>query len=209
MKKIIVTFIVVVLALSCFAQKKEEKLVRQTFQKYKLAILNDKGEDAVEYIDSRTVTYYSEILKKTINADSATVNSLGLIDKVMVFTLRHTASKEELLALDGKGLLVFAIKRGMVGKNSVINNTIGGVEIAEGFAKGKLVVKGKETPFHYEFYKEGGVWKIDLTSIFSVGEDAFDKIIKGSELGENEFLFMLLEMKSGKKPGEEIWKVIK
>ena len=53
-----------------YGQKSEEKLVKKSFDNYKTSILNDKGEKAVKYIDSRTIKYYSEILELVKTADS-------------------------------------------------------------------------------------------------------------------------------------------
>lgn len=81
------------------------------------------------------------------------LNSLGLLDKLMVFTIRHRASKEDILSFDGKRLLIYAIREGMVGKNSVVNNSIGEVEIDGDFAKGQFMTSGQKTPYYFHFYK--------------------------------------------------------
>ncbi|MEO1054966.1 MAG: hypothetical protein AAFX87_30310 [Bacteroidota bacterium] len=187
------------------AQKKEEQLVRKSFENYKSAILNDKGEEAVKYVDSRTLRYYSDILIKTKGADSIALNNLGLMDKLMVFSIRHRATKSEILSFDGEGLLIYAIQKGMVGKNSVANNAVGDVEIDGTFAKGQLIANGQKAPFYFHFYKEDEVWKIDLTSIFPIGTAAFRRVQEESGLNENEYLFSLLGMLTGRKPGSEIW----
>ncbi|MGH1383751.1 hypothetical protein [Kordia sp.] len=193
---------------SCSAQKKEEKLVLKSFENYKSAILNDKGEEAVKYVDSRTLKYYSEMLAKTKGADSLELNDLALMDKLMVLSIKHQATKSEILSLDAKGLLIYAIKKGMVGKNSVANNSIGYIEIDGNFAKGQCVVNGQKTPIYMHFYKEDDIWKIDLTSIFPPVVKAFKKIQEQSGLDVNEYLLSLLEMITGRKPGSEIWKKI-
>jgi len=208
-KAISILILFLVLTTPCNGQKKEEKSVREAFDNYKSAILNDKGEEAVKLIDSRTIKYYGDMLELVKNADSAKVNSLSLLDKLMVFSIRHRASKEDILSFDGKGLLVYAIKSGMVGKNSVANNAIGEVTIDKDFAKGQCLAKGQKTPFYLHFYKEEGQWKIDLTSLFSVGTMAFKKMVEDSGQSENEYLFSLLEMLTGKKPGQEIWEKVK
>lgn len=190
---------------SCSASKKEEELVRKSFENYKTAILNNKGEEAVQYLDSRTTKYFSDILTKTKNADSTEVDNLDLMDKLMVFSIRHRATKSEILSFDGKSLLIYAINEGMVGKNSVANNTVGEVAIDGNFAKGQFIANGQKTPFYFHFYKEDDKWKLDLTSIFSIGTDTFKKMQKESGLNENEYLFSLLEMITGRKPGNEIW----
>lgn len=206
-----INFLVLLLFLttSCNGQKKEEKLVREAFDNYKSAILTDKGEEAVKFVDSRTIKYYNDILELVKNADSSQVTSLSLLDKLMVFSIRHRTSREDILSFDGKGLLVYAIKSGMVGKNSVANNSIGEITIDNNFAKGQFIAKGQKAPFYFHFYKEEEQWKIDLTSIFSVSTMAIKKMVDDNGQDENEYLFSLLEILTGKKPGQEIWTKVK
>ncbi len=208
LKKISLFLFTILLINTGFSQNKEAKLVQKSFDDYKSAILNDKGEEAVNFVDSRTIKYYSEILDKSKNADSTTVSSMGLMDKLMVLTIRHKTSKQDILSFDGKGLLVYAINEGMVGKGSVMNTSIGEVEIDGTFAKGQFISNGEIAPFHFNFYKEDNAWKVDLTSIFSIGTTAFRTMQKESGYEENEYLFMLLEYMTGKKPGVEIWNTI-
>lgn len=191
-----------------YGQKKEEKLVRQSFDNYKSAILNDKGEEAVKYVDSRTIKYYSDILDLVKTADSTKVETLSILDKLMVFSIRHRTSKEEILSFDGKSLLVYAIKNGMVGKNSVANNSIGDVTIDNSFAKGQFIANGQKIPFDFHFYKEENQWKIDITSLFTISTAVFKKMADDSGQNENEYLFSLLEMITRNKPNSEIWKPI-
>jgi hypothetical protein len=191
-----------------YGQKSEEKLVKKLFDNYKSAILNDKGEEAVNYVDSKTIKYYSDILELVKTADSAKVETLSILDKLMVFTIRHKTSKNDILSFDGKSLLVFAIKNGIAGKNSGANNSIGEVIIEGAFAKGQFIDNGQKAPFYFHFYKEEGQWKIDLTSLFPVSAMAFKKMADESGENQNDFLFSLLEMITGKKPSAEIWQPI-
>lgn len=187
------------------AQKKEVKKVKKCFETYKSSILNDKGEKAVQQVDSRTIAYYTDILNKTIHADSAEVNALGIMDKLIVFSIRHRTEKEQILSFDGVSLLEYSIREGMVGKNSVVNNSIGKVIIDGTFAKGQMLVYGEETPVYFHFYKENDAWKLDLTSIFSLGNAAFKNMQEESGKKENEFLLDILEMMTGRKPDATIW----
>lgn len=118
---------------------KKEKF-RHSFNQYKSAILKDNGEKAARFVDSKTINYYNDILKKTIESDSLTISKLSLMDKLMVLTIRHKVPKEMILLFDGKGLFIHAINDGMVGKNSVVNNAIGTVSVEDGFAKGQLIM---------------------------------------------------------------------
>lgn len=126
----------------------------------------------------------------------------------MVFAVRHRTSKEDIQSFDGKKLLLYAIKSGMVGKYSVANNAIGEVTIDGHFAKGQFIVNGQETPVYFHFYKEENQWKIDLTSLFPISTAAFKKMVDDSGQDQNEYLFSLLEMLTGRKPGKEIWQPV-
>ncbi|MGN7884932.1 hypothetical protein [Dyadobacter sp. 22481] len=187
------------------AQQAEEQQVKKTFDNYKSAILNDKGEEAVEQVDTKTIAYYGDILEKVKTADSLKVDKLSLMDKLIVLVVRHRIPKEEIMKTNGKQLLVTAIKMGMVGKSSVINNEVGTVKVNGDFASGELLVRGQKTPLAFEFHKENGLWKLDLTAIFPAGEAAFRQMVKQSGEPENEYLLSLIQLTTGKEPGAEVW----
>ncbi len=209
MKKVVgLLLMAMIVVSSSFGQKKEEKQVRKTFENYKSAILNDTGVEAAEYVDRRTIDYYTCILELSKIADSATVNNLSIMDKLMVFSVRHRVPKDLILSFDGKDFFVYAIKSGMVGKNSVSNNAIGDVEINGDFAKGQFLYLGEAVPFYWHFYKEQEKWKVDLTSIFEISIVAFDKLVEESGEEENAYLFSLLEMLTGKVVENDIWQTI-
>ncbi len=193
----------------CFGQSAEQILVKQSFNSYKSAILNDKGEDAAKFVDNRTIKYYGDILELVKNADSTSIDSLSIMDKLVVFLIRLKASREDIISFDGQKLFAYAVNSGMVGKNSVADNSLGAITIDKGFAKGQLVVKGKSQPLFFHFYKESNQWKMDLTSLFPMTNSLFQNMADESGQGTNEYLFSLLEILNGKKPGPEVWQAVK
>ncbi len=186
-------------------QNSSDSLVRQAFNNYKSAILNDKGIDAANAVDSRTINYYDKIAELTRSADSVEVSALPIIDKMTVLTLRHRAKNEEIKAMDGKATLIYAINNGMVGKNSVATLTIGDVMIDGTFAKGQIIANRQKAPIFFHFYQEQGTGKIDLTSLFPTTGAAFEKMIEYSGKDHNEFILQILESLTGRKPRKNIW----
>jgi hypothetical protein len=205
MKRLFIFTTFLLYSTNIWSQKSEEKLVADAYANYKSAILTDQGEEALKYLDSRTVAYYGKMAKLIKSGDSITVDQLPVIDKIIVFSARHRASKEDIRSFDGSKLLIYAIKTGMVGKNSVAKNEIGKVSINDSFAKGQFIANGTKTDFYMHFYKEDNQWKIDLTALFPVSANVFQKMVDESGMGENEFLFYLLEAMTGRKPTSEIW----
>jgi hypothetical protein len=138
-------------------------------------------------------------------SDENKVNSLSFLDKFQVLLIRQRATKEEIRSFDGKSLVAFTINNGMVGKNGVSNQSIGEIKIEGDFAKGQLIVKGQKTPYYLQFQRENNQWKIDLTSLFPMTTLVFKKLVKDSDMTENDFIFELIEAVSNKKVGKEIW----
>lgn len=193
----------------CSGQTVDQKSVKQSFNNYKSAILNDKGDEAANFVDSRTIKYYSDILDLVKNADSLQVDALSIMDKLMVLSVRSRTGREDILSFDGKKLFAYAVNSGMVGKNSVADNSVGAITINKDFAKGQLVVKGKAAPLYFHFYREEKQWKIDLTSIFPITTKLFQNMADESGQSTNEYLLSLLEIITGKKPGQEVWQPVK
>lgn len=187
-----------------FSQSNEVKKVKKCFKKYKNAILEDRGDEAADVVSKATIDYYQKMLDIALTADSATVDQLGITDKMTVLTVRHKVPKSTIAELDGRGFFIYAISAGMVGKNSVINATIGEVKVNENFATGQLLVNGQESPMYFHFYHEGD-WKLDLTSLFHITNTALNQMVQESGMSQNEFLFQILQSLTGRYPNSTIW----
>ncbi|MFK7972053.1 MAG: hypothetical protein AB8F95_16920 [Bacteroidia bacterium] len=207
MHKIVLTLILSSCIGLSFAQK-EEKAVEKAYVSYKKAILSDNGKEAVKWVDSRTVAYYTEILEMVRSADSLQVDSLNVLDKLMVFSIRHRASTDSILNFNGKSLLIYAINSGMVGKNSVARFDLGKIEIDSTFASAEITLGKRVAPMKFQFHHEDEDWKMDITALFPMSRTAFRRMVTNSQEEENTYLFNLLETVSGKKPGPSIWEPV-
>lgn len=127
------------------------------------------------------------------------------MDEMMVLLVRYRVTKQELLSMDGKSLLVYALQNGMVGKNSVMNISIGDVSIVDNFAKGELLNNSQKSAMYLNFYKEAGVWKVDITSLFSATALSFQKLLDDSGLSRDDFMLTILKGTTGKEPSSTIW----
>ncbi|MCI0750654.1 MAG: hypothetical protein L0Y35_02345 [Flammeovirgaceae bacterium] len=210
MKSIILYALHLAISTASFGQDKAEvQSIKSTFDNYKKSILEDKGSEAIRWVDAKTLAYYEKILYASIHADSAEVQDLGLMDRLIVITVRHRVPKSEVLAMDGKGFLIYSINKGMIGKNSVLTIDIGEVKVSGNFANGQVVSNGQPSPLYFQFNKEGTDWKIDLTSLFPASTMGLKRMISENGMTENEFIFQAMEMLTGKLPGNEVWHPLK
>jgi hypothetical protein len=187
------------------AQTLESDDIRKSFNDYKAAILASDGDKAVTYVDQNTIEYYNGILENTLKSDSLTISNLEMIDRVVILMVRQSTTTNELESMDGNALFVYAVDNGLVGKNSVQNNTIGTVEVNEDSAKATLNMNGKSTETAFNYHLEDGVWKIDLTSIFPEAEIALKSLVKSSGKSENEYIMMVIQFVTNEKPKPNIW----
>jgi hypothetical protein len=191
------------------SKDKEANEVKVCFASYRQAILEGKGSEAIKWTDSRTLSYYAQMLDFAFHADSLKVQDLSMIDKLMVFTVRHRIPKEEALVMKGTSFFVYAVDQGMIGKNSVVNITLGEVKVEGNFAQGEIISNGKKAPFYFHFNKENKEWKIDLTSIFPATNMGLKKVVADSGQSEADFILNMLEITTGRKPKPTIWKPLK
>lgn len=188
---------------------RDEKAIQKCFDSYKAAIMEGNAEAAARLVDSRTISYYSEVLNVALHTDSIGIDTLSLFDKMMVLSVRHRIPQQALRAADGKALFIEAVRNGMVSKSGISSMDIGTIEISGAAALCDIISNGKRTPFQFQFYKEKDVWKINLTSLFPLAAIGFEQAAKKSNVPDNVFVFNTLEQLTGTRPTSSIWQPLR
>ena len=183
--------------------------IEKTFAAYKTALLNENGNEVVQYLDSNSTTYFKTLLNHILHSDSIEVETLPGSDKMNVLMIRHLASKKEILAFTPLTLAAFAFTHGMGYKSELDNAGLGKVKVKGTFARARLVQDGKKTKTTYYFTHESNHWLIDIIPQLQQAQKDFVSVLKDTKKDENEFIFGLLELISDKKPTSILWKKIK
>jgi hypothetical protein len=194
----------------CAAQsKKDIKLVKRAFANYKKALGQGNGVEAAKGVDRNTLSYYNNLLKRSIYADSAEVQNLDFIDKLMVLTVRHKIPAGEIFQLERRDFFTYAVEKGIVAKTLAAGAEIGKVYIDGNAAKGQLVSLGEVSPLYFYFNKEAGTWKLDLTPLFPLINKGFKEMLVQNGTTESEYIFTALQNLTGKPASREIWNALK
>lgn len=183
----------------------QEKAVRAAFLQYKEAILRQQGEAAWLHVDTNTARYYDEMRLLALNGSEEEVRALSFVNKTTVLLLRHRVGLEGLRPMTAKDVFVYAVDMGMIGRDGVLKSNVGKVRVFADKASGELLHEGRVAPFAYQFSKEDGQWKIDLTAILPSANVAMKALIQREKVNEDEFLLLLVESVSGSKPSAAIW----
>lgn len=183
----------------------ESALVRACFDGYKEAILDQDGDRAVGMVDETTLKYYGRMRELALHGKHEDVRDLSTTNKLMVLMLRHLIPLDALTEMTSESLFVYAVGNGWIGRASVISNEVGDIGVGGTSATGVHVFQGQETPFKWIFRKEEGGWKINLTSMMVMGDQALKMAVRKSGLPENDFLFSVLESVSGRRVQDTVW----
>jgi hypothetical protein len=193
------------LALSAQGSQSEDGLVRRAFLSYKEAILQQQGQSAVLLVSRATLQYYARMKTLALVGQEKEVRLLSPMNKIMVLSLRHRVPVDDLRGMTPEEVFTYAVNHGWIGKNSVLDSDIGGLQVFGNDASAEYVKSGTPTPLKYRFTKEDGKWKIDLTALMPVADQAMSMLIKQKGLDEDTFITSLIESISGKKVLPSIW----
>ncbi|HYG22611.1 MAG TPA: hypothetical protein VEH04_07515 [Verrucomicrobiae bacterium] len=186
----------------------ESDAVVKSFQEYKSAILEQKGQVAVGLVTKGTVDEYQHYVDWALSADRQTLESLSFINRFQVFLLKHRIPADTLKQLNGQSVFAYAVDRDWIGKNDAIRTTLGKVDVANSRATAEVLIGGKRSPNRFQFLKEDGRWKFDLIQVIRDTDHALKAAAKKQGATEDEFMFSLIETVSGKRVEDAIWNPI-
>lgn len=182
----------------------DEAAIKASFEGYKKAVLAKDGAAAASLVDQKTLDYYGSMQDLALNGSADDVRKMrSVMDKMMVLVIRQRMDVSQLKGMTSADLFSYAVEQGWVG-SQVASNGMTDVVVAENTATATHVLSGQETPVKWQFRKEGDAWKLDLTSIMSLGDDAMRKLMRQMGANEDEFLLQLVAQVGG-PVDEAIW----
>ena len=179
--------------------------IRECFDRYKEALLNKRGEEAVDLIDSSTLRYYASMKDAALNAKQQEVRNMTLVDKLNVLGFRHQIGAGQLQRLSERELFVSLVDQGWVVPEGFADSGLGQINISGDTADGEFLSGGQGTQFKFRFVKEGGVWRMDLTAQLSTVDQAMRAVFLQTDMREATFIDRMLEKVSGNPVTKDIW----
>ena len=198
----------ILLKVTVNAQPDVEQVTR-VFVQYQAALINEKGEEVVKYLDNQSLNYFKNLLMHIRAADSLAIESLSLSDKMNVLMIRHLPSKKEILSFTPKTLAVFSFKHGFGNKEELIGASLGKIKFIDSFAQAPLLRNNKKTGTTYYFTRLKDLWYINILPLLKESDKEFEELITSTDRTENELILGLLELMSDKKISPDIWKRVK
>lgn len=203
MMKLLIAVLALCVQLKAFGGDPED--IAKSFQDYKSALLEQKGETAAGLVTKRTIAEYQLYVDLALSADREKLESLSFINRFQVLLLKQRIPEETLRQLDGRSVFAYAVDRDWIGKNGVIRTTIGAVDVANKRATAEVLIGGEKVPNRFQFTQEDGIWKFDLIQVIRDTDAPLREMVKQRQMTENEFIFSIVETISGEKVDDSIW----
>ncbi|CAM3026769.1 hypothetical protein SAXI111661_14905 [Saccharomonospora xinjiangensis] len=185
----------------------DEQAIRDTFERYRTALREQDGESVTSLVTAGTLDYYGELAGLTATGGPEEIGARGMTDRMNVAMLRHRLGAGKAEGMDGKALLIFAAKGGLVDKSAV-----------EDFSLGEITVRGDTavaavSPSHRDgpqlpprtFARESGQWRVDLLPMIENTDKTLAQLAEKYKLTEDEVIFKLVSAATGKQVGQSIF----
>lgn len=189
----------------------QEILVKNCYKAYQSALLSGDGKTSLKLINQAGIDYYDAIFKYVLEADSETVATMPLMDKLMILSLRFRTDRNTLLRMEknGESIYEYGVNQGLVGANSVRQAELGTIMISDNEATARVLQNGQEIPMQFKFVKEDNKWKFDAKYMLVQTGFALQQYLVEKGVSEDDFIQETLEKMSSKPVDDEIWHPIK
>ena len=179
-----------------------QETIPKAFEAYRAALLAEDGRAVVGLVDAGTLAYYRQGVEWALDADSAEVAAMRLIDRLMVFSLRHRVPADTVRAFDGASSLAYAVRKGWIGAGAVQRLQIVRTEATGPTGFATFDAQGQ---VRMGFTREDGRWKVDLTSMLPLADLAFHQAAVQTGQSDDEMLFHVLGSLTTRRPDRQIW----
>ncbi len=180
--------------------------VKESFLAYKTAILEADGDTAADVVTQNSREYFRDLADHALTLDRAGLHEIHLTDRLYAMLLRHNLDRTTLQSMSGSEVVSYAVDEGWIGRNGASQLRLGHYEIEGDHASGTILRQdGLKSSFKMEFVREGGRWLLDLVALMKLTRTAFEYAVQQSGLSEDDFVMLMLEQGTGRKPSPDIW----
>jgi len=191
--------------------KGEVRAVQESYQKYKAAILESNGENALKSIDQISIDHYGDILDWALNGSKSKLEELDPVDLFMVLSVRKRIDKNELKKMSGKDLLIYTIENEWTNKGTVLKTELGEIQKrGENTARAPMSVNMANTNTFVEFTRvdKDAEWKMNLVSLSQNVNEQLIRMAGDRDKTESELVIDMIKQITQSEVDEDIWSPI-
>ncbi|EYF04863.1 hypothetical protein [Chondromyces apiculatus] len=187
-------------------EAQDKEAARALFVRYRDAIANRKGTEAVGVVSAKTIAYFEATRVGALKMSAAELRTQPLMDRLMILILRGRIPRADLERWTGKDLFAVAVDNGWVGDNV---STVEPAEIRINGDEALIGVKAGTEALPagsgFQAQREAGGWKLDVMSIRDLAEPALEAQLREVDPDLDRAMMALLSVLLKKKVDESIY----
>ncbi|TWT51978.1 hypothetical protein KOR42_32610 [Thalassoglobus neptunius] len=162
--------------------------IQSTFDQFKIAVRNRKGDAAAELVTENSVERFDELRSWAVSDSPERLSERPVLDQIEILRLRHELTPEQLQNSDGKQVIALLVERGELPTPFVQDS-----QIAEPVFHGDRCILrifddsglAKE---RMTFRKEDDIWKLDIASMEYVQEKIYNAMKRKRNMSDEEII---------------------
>ncbi|ALG69870.1 hypothetical protein VY88_10885 [Azospirillum thiophilum] len=190
-------FVILIAASTGFAapprETPEERDVAATFDAARTALAERRGSAVIPLLTRNSVKTLESVRDAARQPGDAPLQRLEPAERFAAMGLRRHLGPSELRRMSVGDIANHALKAGWLGPNVVARSALGPVRVRGDRASGLLMVDNRPALVPADFVREGGVWRIDITSVFTFGSQMLKGFAAMSGKDESAYIAELLD----------------
>jgi hypothetical protein len=178
--------------------EQDRAAIRETFARYRQAVVDEDGQALVDLLSQQTLSYYERMRDLCLGADETTLRAEALMTQVQVLSLRIRMKPEELEGMSGADLIRHSVAEGWLRNPAAADSDIGEIQLDGDRAEATHLVSGKDGGSKLYFAREPAGWRIDRHRSMLDGEERLATLFERG-LSKDELIDDLLRASTGRR----------
>ncbi len=186
----------------------DNPLILKSLEDYKELALQGSGDKVAALLRKPTLDYYQGLRQAIFDENKEQVQSRSFVDQVIIIRTRILADMETLAKLDSAQFTSYVYRSGYVAKSSISHHGMGEITYDEATkeAKAPAVINGELQNAYYTFKKEDNIWKVDISQVIPLVNEAMENDIRDNGGSPERMLYLtLLSANSDQEISEKLW----
>lgn len=183
----------------------EAQAVRDAFEGYRRALIEEDGEAAAARVSAGTLEAYQRFRDLALTGDRDALEELSMVHRMQVLLFRHRIDADALEAMDGRAAFAHAVDQAWVGAGGIERLEVHHVSVRGDQATANVGVGPAPSPDLFRFRREDGDWRFDLMPTLGAAEGALRQMAAARGVEANEFLLGMIGSMSGEPATEALF----
>jgi len=174
----------------------DQTALRTTMQHWTNAVVDEDKDELSKVLSRDSLAFYTDLKELALRGNSEQLAALDFPDQMQVLLLRSMVKPVALEEMAADDVVLFAVKKGMIGVNLRKSDVLAEIVIDGDTARGRLHKFGdpaKPDRYSQYFVREDGGWRVQIRGELERISTAFERFYERLGIPPAEAAFLIVE----------------